>query len=233
MIKVLQIYQYILRNFTPQQLQSISSTIFDCLEAYYPIDFEGDPSKHNIDLQSISSLLDQCLTQPIFRDQLRALLQVKMASAPISKFIPTFMLTPRVADNQHFDFWMKLLLKTADEEYIQEDYEGAQYELAEFIVELLNRILVKGVSVEVYEVLFQWMKQLFVDKVFSNNDNAKFAGRVIAVLQKVVRKAHKTASAMISSFVIKSFIEHTKSPGEILYKIGMLVPVLEEGTDDS
>ena len=35
--------------------------IFEHLENYYPIDFEGDESKHNISIKRIITLLDECL----------------------------------------------------------------------------------------------------------------------------------------------------------------------------
>jgi hypothetical protein len=72
---------------------------------YYPIDFEGDADKHSIKLHDISALLDQCLTHPLFVDEVRALLMIKMGAAPIGKYISTFILTkkhPRTAQSLTF-----------------------------------------------------------------------------------------------------------------------------------
>ena len=59
---------------------------------YYPIDFEGDPGKHNIDLAKISYFLNLCLTHPFFYPKLEALLKVKMAAVPIGQYVPTFLM---------------------------------------------------------------------------------------------------------------------------------------------
>ena len=70
------------------------------------------------------------------------------------------------------------------------------------------------------------MKTMIVDYVFSCEDNAKMAGRVIQVVQKVIQKGCEEGKKILSTFIGKNFIEHKKSPGEILYKLGMMVPVL-------
>ena len=53
------------------------------------------------------------------------------------------------------------------------------------------------------------------------------AGKIINILQKIVSKGNEATRKMVSTFVTRSFIEHVKSPGDILYKMGMLVPVFE------
>ena len=63
---VLRIYLWVIDNGGEQTTQK-KAEIWEILEAYYPISFEGDTSKHNISLKSISMLLDECLCRPIFK----------------------------------------------------------------------------------------------------------------------------------------------------------------------
>lgn len=117
---VFQIYRHLLEYGAREQLSSVKKQMFDGLEMYYPIDFEGDADKHNIKLHDITSLLDQCLTNVIFAEELRALLMVKMGAAPIGKYISTFISTRHHANTSHsISFWLNLLLRTAEEEYLE------------------------------------------------------------------------------------------------------------------
>lgn len=87
--------------------------IFDCLEAYYPIDFEGDADQHKIKLHDISVLLDRCLTHPIFSTEIRALLMTKMGAAPVGKYISTLVLTRNhMVTPDSLTFLENLLLRT-------------------------------------------------------------------------------------------------------------------------
>ena len=70
MPRVLQVYYEMLNKHSSTLTKELTTKIFECLEVYYPIDFEGDPSKHNINLKSISNLLDQCLSSSLFEDEL-------------------------------------------------------------------------------------------------------------------------------------------------------------------
>lgn len=132
MTSVLQIYNLILKCSPLPAILPLLDKIFECLEMYYPIDFEGDPSKHNIDLNRISNLLDQCLTHPLFSSKLESLLKVKMAAVPISKYIPTFLMS-RPETYSSSDFFLKMLEKTAEEEFLQEEHDS-EYNLSDFIV---------------------------------------------------------------------------------------------------
>lgn len=42
-----------------------------------------------------------------------------------------------------------------------------------------------------------------------------------------MKKCNKQVRHLLTSYTITKFLSHTKSPGDILFKLGMLVPILE------
>jgi hypothetical protein len=61
---------------------------------------------------------------------------IKMGSAPIAKYISTFILTrnhSRTKDT--YIFWNNLLMRTVEEDYLQEEYEeNALYTLPDLVI---------------------------------------------------------------------------------------------------
>lgn len=120
---VFEIYLLLLTKSSLEQLAPLHRRLFNNLEMYYPIDFEGDSEKHNIHLNAIADLLDQCLSHPMFASEVRALLMIKMGAAPIAKYIPTFIqCKPSVVggDKEDREFWSALLLRTGEDGYLEE-----------------------------------------------------------------------------------------------------------------
>lgn len=61
-------------------------------------------------------LLDCCLTQPLFREDVRRLLMGKMAAVPIGGYIGTFLMGVRrgnTGDEEDVKFWRGLLCRLA------------------------------------------------------------------------------------------------------------------------
>ena len=110
-------------------------------------------------------------------------------------------------------FWLNLLLKTAEKEYLEEDYEGAQFSLADLIVELLNRIVKQPMTIAVHHTVTKWLSCLLVDKIFNQEDNSKYVGPIIAIMQKVLSKCNQIARHLVCTFTVHGFINNTKSPG--------------------
>ena len=47
-------------------------------------------------------------------------------------------------------------------------------------------------------------------------------------MQKIIMKCPQNIKSLIKSFLIHKFLTYQKGSGEILYKMGMLVPVFED-----
>ena len=84
---VFEIYEIMIVEASVDTRQFIKPKIFECLQMYYPIDFEGDAQKHNLNLKMIINQLNKCLANPLFFQDTFKLLLVKLAAPPISKHI--------------------------------------------------------------------------------------------------------------------------------------------------
>lgn len=68
--------------------------MFENIEAYYPIEFVGDEDNwehRKVNVEEISSLLDQCLCHPFFAEESWELLSAKTAAPPLAPFISTIL----------------------------------------------------------------------------------------------------------------------------------------------
>lgn len=162
---------------------------------YYPIDFEGDSSKHSLSLPLISTLLDRCLCENVLALETEALLRGKMGGAPVGRWLNTFFMNNRVIDRLNCDkkqkeerevFRRNLLLRTAEKDYLEEEYEeNAEFTLKDLIVELLTLLCPRDapMSVETYNVLLGFFHKLLWTHIFDNGDNATAAGTIMGIMK--------------------------------------------------